>query len=635
MSRQLSAASSSRITRASLRQGPPVRQLQMEIDADGSATSSDVESLPASRRSPSPSPSEWTETTSEEDSDLDNDEREIRASELSSDDDSDEEADPELMDIVSSGHDTSIDSDEPLSTAYVAAVQRKIALNAPGTPAFKWEDQDNFVRRHGFTGTPGLQVGHLGVDSTPKECFDLFFTPTLWYQIALETNKYANRKYDLRPPSAASHMKPWTDVDVDELQRFLGIRLLMGLHPLPAYRDFWSNWHLKGDPTIKATMTRDRFEKIQSNLHFTDNEDDRAKNDKLWKIRPVVDVFSAEFKKVYIPSKDISIDESLFRFRGKHFSLQYNRNKAARWGYKCYKLCCSTGPAAGYTVAMKLYMCDDKGKVPASFKAVTNLLDVASVNDKGYDLYVDNWYTSPTLFHYLQGRKTNACGTVRKDRKWMAKDLNLTKKSKKGEFVRRSSGTGQLALQWRDRNVVTMLSTFHQGNEWTQLEPNHRGEVRSKPQAVMDYNRCMGGVDLSDQMACTYRIVRKVRKWYQNLFYHLVDTAVVNAFLVHKTLGGSMDHSTFRFTLTEALLETGRPAPRRRVQTPPVPASLTPPDSPAPARIPDGHMLQRVAKYRRCRYCSTVRKIRKETKFECSVCKVALCAGTCFNVYQH
>ena len=95
----------------------------MDIDADGAATSSDVESSPASRRSPSPSPSEWSVTTSEEDSDLCNDEREIRASELSSDDDSDDEADPELMDIVS-GHDTSIDSDEPLSTAYVKALQR-------------------------------------------------------------------------------------------------------------------------------------------------------------------------------------------------------------------------------------------------------------------------------------------------------------------------------------------------------------------------------------------------------------------------------------------------------------------------------------------------------------------------------
>ena len=633
MSRQLSAATSSRITRASSRHGPPVRELQMDIDADGAATSSDVESSPTSRRSPSPSPSEWSVTTSEEDSDLCNDEREIRASELSSDDDSDDEADPELMDIVS-GHDTSIDSDEPLSTAYVKALQRKIAPNAPGTPAFKWEDQDNFVRRYGFTGTPGVQVGHLDVDSTPKEIFDLFFTPTLWYQIALETNKYANRKYDLRPPSASSHMKRWTDVDVDELQRFLGIRLLMGLHPLPAYRDFWSNWHLKGDPTIKATMTRDRFEKIQSNLHFTDNEDDRA-SDKLWKIRPVVDVFSSEFKKVYIPSKDISIDESLFRYRGRHFSLQYNRNKAARWGYKCYKLCCSTGPAAGYCVAMKLYMCDDKGEVPASFKAVTNLMDAASVNDKGYDLYVDNWYTSPTLFHYLQGRKTNVCGTVRTNRKWMSKDLNLTTKSKKGEFVRRSSGTGQLALQWKDRNVVTMLSTFHQGTEWTQLEANHRGEVRSKPQVVLDYNRCMGGVDLSDQMACTYRMVRKVRKWYQNLFYHLVDTAVVNAYLVHKTLGGRLDHSTFRFKLTEALLETGRPAPRRRIPAAAPPAPLPAPDAPAPPRIPDGHMLEQVPKYRRCRYCSTVRKIRKETKFVCSVCKVALCAGTCFNIYQH
>ena len=635
MSRQLTAASSSRVTRASSARGSPVRQLRMDIDADGSAPSSDAESSTASRRSPSPSPSgssvaSSASGTSSEESLWINGSMEIRTSDTVSDDDvDDDEADDEEMDAVSL-HDTSVDSDEPLSTTYVNAVKRKIALNAPGTPAFKWEDQDNFVRRFGFTGTPGLQVGDLDVDSTPKEIFDLLFTPILWQQIALETNKYANRKYNLRPPSASSHMKSWVDVDVDELQRFLGIRLQMGLHPLPAYRDFWSGDRQKGDRSIIETMARDRFEKIQSNLHFTDNEDQRREGDKLWKIRPVVDVLSKAFKSVYVPGKEIAIDESLFRYRGRHFALQYNRNKAARWGYKCYKLCCSTGPAAGYTVAMKLYMCDDKGKEPASFAAVSNLMDAAGVNDKGYELYVDNWYSSPLLFHYLQGRKTNVCGTVRLNRKWLPKDLNLTKKSKKGEMVRRSSGTGQLALQWRDRNIVTMLSTFHQGNEWTELPPNYRGEIRSKPNVVMDYNRSMGGVDLSDQMACTYRMVRKVRKWYQNLFYHLVDTAVVNAFLVHRTLGGRMDHCKFRFALTAALL-----GPARRTVPAPAPAPVPAPDRPLQAPIPDGHLLERIPKFRRCRYCSTVRKLRKETKFICSVCKVALCAGDCFNLYQH
>lgn len=37
--------------------------------------------------------------------------------------------------------------------------------------------------------------------------------------------------------------------------------------------------------------------------------------------------------------------------------------------------------------------------------------------DKGHNLYVEGWYTSPKLFHYLYSKKTGACGTVRPDRK--------------------------------------------------------------------------------------------------------------------------------------------------------------------------------------------------------------------------
>ena len=603
MSHQLIAASR-RVTRSARRYTPPVRELQVDIDADVADQLLAPAAVPppaAGRRSPASSRggSDWEE------------EHEL-ASDASS-----EESDIEDMDYVSL-HNSSIDSDEPLSQAYNRALQKKIARNAPGTANFKWEKEENFPRRHGFSGTPGVQLGHLEKDSSPRELFDCFFTPTLWEMMALETNRYAQQKKDARdPPSASSHMKSWVDVDVEELQRYIGIRLLMGIHPLPSFRDHWSTHRLIGDAAIKKTMKRDRFDQITANLHFTNNEDPRGAGDNLWKIRPVVECFSRRFKAVYTPEKDVTVDESLFAYKGRHFAIQYNPNKRARWGYKCYKLCCSTGPAAGYTCAMRIYMCNDRGEVPASQKAVTDLMEVAGLWDKGYDLYTDNWYTSPTLFHYLQARRTNAAGTVRLNRKFMPKDLQV---KKKGDMDYRSSNTGQLALSWKDKKQVNMLSTFHTGPQPVTLPPNHRGQERIKPKVVCDYNRCMGGVDLSDQMATSYRVVRKARKWYQNLFYHLVDTVVVNAYLVHKALEGTMSHEDFRLNLCSSLMpehpEGAVARPRAR-------------------RIPEGHELERIPKYRRCRHCKETSNTRKESKFACSVCNVALCAGECFYSYHH
>ena len=50
--------------------------------------------------------------------------------------------------------------------------------------------------------------------------------------------------------------------------------------------------------------------------------------------------------------------------------------------------------------------------------------------NKGYHVYVDNFYTSPALFLDLLQNGIEACGTVRNDRKGLSKrfqNANLSK----------------------------------------------------------------------------------------------------------------------------------------------------------------------------------------------------------------
>ena len=42
-----------------------------------------------------------------------------------------------------------------------------------------------------------------------------------------------------------------------------------------------------------------------------------------------------------------------------------------------------------------------------------------SLLDKGYNVYLDNWYSSPDLYIRLLNRSTNSCGTVRLNRRNM------------------------------------------------------------------------------------------------------------------------------------------------------------------------------------------------------------------------
>nr|XP_027237951.1 piggyBac transposable element-derived protein 4-like [Penaeus vannamei] len=147
-----------------------------------------------------------------------------------------------------------------------------------------------------------------------------------------------------------------------EVKVYLGILLIMGFVELPSYGDYW----------LTNLILRH---------HIIPEEGAPLPEDRLWKLRPVVDALNDSFQTTFIPGKEIATDESLWKFRG----------------------CCRV----------------HRGDMPSSTKVVLHLMEYGSCLDKGYQLFVDNWYMSPTLFHLLQSQRTNAVGTARLNRKFM------------------------------------------------------------------------------------------------------------------------------------------------------------------------------------------------------------------------
>ena len=98
----------------------------------------------------------------------------------------------------------------------------------------------------------------------------------------------------------------------------------------------------------------------------------------------------------------------------------------------------------------------DKGLVHG---VVLELVDDERLQDKGYVVVTDNFYSSPALFRDQQQRGFGACGTTRRDRRGIPLTVRDAK-LQRGEIVS-SRDDGILSLKWRYKRDVTMLSTYH------------------------------------------------------------------------------------------------------------------------------------------------------------------------------
>ena len=88
---------------------------------------------------------------------------------------------------------------------------------------------------------------------------------------------------------------------------------------------------------IPKVMTRDRFHGIMRFLHFGNNEE--IFDDRLGKVRFLLNHLNDTMRLVYIPVDRLSLDESMMLWHGRLIFRQYIKNKKNKYGIKFYKLC--------------------------------------------------------------------------------------------------------------------------------------------------------------------------------------------------------------------------------------------------------------------------------------------------------
>ena len=86
--------------------------------------------------------------------------------------------------------------------------------------------------------------------------------------------------------------------------------------------------------TIVASLfSRNRFLDVLQYLHLADNNNLNP-SDKFSKVNPLLQMINESCLQNFILEKNVSIDESMVPYYGRHVCKQYIQNKPVKFGYK-------------------------------------------------------------------------------------------------------------------------------------------------------------------------------------------------------------------------------------------------------------------------------------------------------------
>lgn len=183
----------------------------------------------------------------------------------------------------------------------------------------------------------------------------------------------------------------------------------------------------------------------------------------------------------------------------------------------------------------------------------------------GHGITTDNFFTSLELADKLLEKNLTLCGTLRKNKTFIPKELlpAVYKKEFSSMFAFMKDKT-MVSYVPKKKAAVILLSTEHKDDKTEGENENY------KPHIILHYNKTKGAVDTSDKLAKEYTTQRKTNRWPMAMFYHLLGIAGINSFKLWMTRNpdwekGNLDNR--RLFLLELGKELGKNNIIRRATT--------------------------------------------------------------------
>lgn len=300
------------------------------------------------------------------------------------------------------------------------------------------------------------QIGAMN----PIQLWEMFIDDEVLNLLVTSTNQYA-----------AANNCPSFVTSISEMKTFLGVLYITGYHTLPQTQSYWSNKESLGCALIKECISRDRFRRIKQFFHVCNNSALDPKN-KFAKVAPLNDLLNKKFLQFGVFSHNLSIDEQMIAYYGRHSCKMFIKGKPIRFGYKYWCLASTEGYLYQFIPYAGASEQEDPG-FGLGERVVLSLLSHLEDRAK-HTVTFDNFFTSHKLMTRLSNDGFFALGTVRDNRTNHAPLMNIK------EIRKKPRGTSDfcfdmnnsiLAVRWNDNAVsythfvhwfiLIFLSIFH------------------------------------------------------------------------------------------------------------------------------------------------------------------------------
>ena len=461
-------------------------------------------------------------------------------------------------------------------------------------------------------GTPGPNIPGLA-SMHAIEVLERFLPLKFWAEFSQETNAYRERcqqnPINADPdeqeveiglngqPYAKAAWKcdydlPWVPLSLGQTLRWFGMNVGMAIRPRNNTAAHWdaNKYGCLTPDDYSKYMSRNRFNLITKYMYLNHAEAHHFDgNGKLLnpyhKVQPLIDLCKQTWYDNWTIDEFNSVDEGKVQYSGTMCPVRsFDPDKPIKHGIK---IICANDSKTGYCWGVEPYTGAGhqiaEQKDDAFYDSLTIgerlVLYFASKSPSYTSFITDRWYTTPRLCEYMFDKfSCFLTGTMMANKVGMPWNFLLSwdqLNSDRGYYTWCWERQRNLwAIVWKDRNVIPIISNRY-GVDPELIERGGGGKYKTAKlkatnvqygrytfktgKMVRPYNKYMGGTDMWDKlrMALFYSLeaVTHCHKWWQKLFWGLIDGALVNAYICWRSVDPTRrTHVKFMLAVHQALV---------------------------------------------------------------------------------